>query len=82
MPCTRLAPPECVDGELRLFGGAVDTEGTIEVCQSGEWTGATICDDLWDSSEAAVVCRQLGYQSTGNFLPVQSTQLLGRCSHV
>ena len=61
----QVAPP-CVDGDLRLFGGQEDTEGTIEVCQSGLWQGATICDDLWDSADAAVACRQLGYESDGN----------------
>ena len=58
--------PPCVDGELRLFGGDEPTEGTVEVCQSGVWQGATICDDLWDTADAVVVCRQLGYESNGN----------------
>ena len=60
--CT--APP-CADGEVRLFGGQVPTEGTIEVCEDGLWQGGTICDDLWDNREAEVVCRQLGFNSTG-----------------
>ena len=64
---TAPTPPPCVDGELRLFGGDALNEGTIEVCQSGQWNGGTICDDFWDTSEAMVVCRQLGFQSEGKF---------------
>jgi hypothetical protein len=57
--------PPCDDGEIRLIGGDEPTEGTVEVCQSGQWVGATICDDLWDTAEATVVCRQLGFETNG-----------------
>ena len=60
------AAPPCSNGDLRLFGGQVRTEGTIEVCQSGLWQRDTICDDDWDNSDARVVCRELGFATDGN----------------
>ena len=49
----------CTDGELRLAGGRLSHEGRVEICFNHQY--GTICDDEWESRDAAVVCNQLGY---------------------
>ena len=53
----------CNSGEIRLVGGSNDNEGTVELCIEGTW--GTICDTFWNDQDANVVCRQLGYSTTG-----------------
>ena len=54
----------CANGDIRLRGDGVnDTEGQVEICYNATW--GTVCDNMWGPTNADVVCRQLGFSSTG-----------------
>ena len=44
---------------IGLVGGSVVYEGRVEIFRDNSWT--TVCDDGWDSTDADVFCRQIGY---------------------
>ena len=59
----------CEDGDIRLQNGSNPLEGRVEVCYNMAW--GTICDTTFNTSDATVVCRQLGYRFIGTqVLPI------------
>lgn len=64
IPYVAIPGAVCSNGDVRLVGGVVDSEGTVELCREGQW-GGTICDFGWGVPDAEVICRQLGYETKG-----------------
>ncbi len=55
-----LEPSEtCQAGDVRLVGGQIEQEGTVEVCYDGTW--GTVCTNSWNNIDAYIVCKTLGY---------------------
>ena len=55
---------DCKNGEVKLVEGALDSEGTVEVCLDNLW--GLIAEAGWSESDAQVVCQQLGFPLDGN----------------
>ena len=61
----------CSDGDIRLVDELSPTSGRVEVCFGGIW--GTVCGvnnvqdniDYWSDRDAAVACRQLGFDDRG-----------------
>ena len=63
---TVVSTHSCNHGNVRLLGGQSKYEGRVELCYSGSWT--SVCPIGWYYRHAAVICRQFGFQSTGNLI--------------
>ena len=51
---------------MRLIKGQNEREGTIQICLGGVW--GTVCDNSYGSTDAQVVCTQLGFAANGKNL--------------
>ena len=56
--------------QLSDGGGRKPSEGRVEFCDGSHW--GRVCYDDWDDSDAAVVCRELGYTADGKSLVLYS----------
>ena len=65
--------PQCLEGDIRLVGGASPQEGVVEVCFDGIWN--PICDNLWSVEDAQVACRQLELNTNCELNPSQHVSL-------
>ena len=54
----------CTGEDVRLVEGRTEQEGRVEICTANTW--GTICHHGWDTIDARVVCRQLGYSVAGS----------------
>ena len=48
-----------------MVGGDSEREGRVEVCFSQRW--GTVNGDGWSSVDTKVACRQLGYETNGEY---------------
>ena len=55
---------DCVNGDIRLISVGNPLEGRVEICHDGVW--GTVCSNGWETADAVVACRQLGYSRSGN----------------
>ena len=63
--CTNPLAAQCKDGDIRIVEGEADLEGRVEVCLGQRW--GTVSNGGWSTTDAQIVCNQLGYSSTGSY---------------
>lgn len=61
----------CTNDAVKLTGSYHEHVGRVEVCVENVWT--TLCDHTWDTLDAKVVCRELGFSPYGIFYYYIST---------
>ncbi|XP_033755028.1 scavenger receptor cysteine-rich domain superfamily protein-like isoform X2 [Pecten maximus] len=59
------------ENSLRLLDGATPNRGRVQICHNSIW--GTVCDHSWDTNDALVVCRQLGYSGGQPFMGAVSS---------
>ena len=57
---------EVKEGDIRLVSGSYLWEGRVEIFLSGIW--GTVSDDGAGTTDARIVCRQLGYNTNSKVL--------------
>ena len=67
--------PYFSDGTLRLVtttatSTTLRSSGRLEIYLNGEW--GTVCNDLFNATEATVACKQLGFTGYSKFGNVSS----------
>ena len=68
------ATTNCTTGDIRLQGGSTPNQGIVEICFYNIW--GRVCTDLWDTNDAQVACRQLGFTETGDLASLYIVKLV------
>ena len=56
---------KCTDGDIKLIGGQTENQGSVQICYNNAWT--YLCSGWWwGTTEANIVCGQLGFSFYGN----------------